>query len=272
MLPDRLKGVDIVILGRGRVGTALGTALDAADIDARLTSGRTIPPPADLVVLCVPDDAIAQTATRLADQVLPATAFVHCSGALDLTALQPLADAGHQVGAWHPLQAFATVGTPLQSGITWGITADVPLRTALVELTHRLGGKPLPLAASDRTRYHAAAVLAANYSVTLIAHAAGLLAECGLDRDEALSALLPLMRSTLDGLAANGLPHGLTGPAVRGDVGTIERHLAALGSGATADLYRAAGLATLGLVAERGLDPDRIAALKALLTQPPPDH
>lgn len=308
----------IVVLGSGRVGTAVSAALADAGAEVVLAEGRatrglsdvaggpaprglsdhaggpappepaglvvghtrqepadlvvghTTPKPADLVVVCVPDDVIAHTAARLAVEGLPPASFVHCSGALDLSPLQPLADAGHGVGAWHPLQAFATVGTPLQPGITWGITAEDPLRATLHDLTTRIGGRPLDLTAADRARYHAAAVLAANYSVTLIAHATGLLGDCGLAREEALAALLPLMRSTLDGLEAHGLPDGLTGPAVRGDLGTIERHLQALGDGDTAALYRAGGLATLGLVAERELAPERIAALEALLA-PPPD-
>ncbi|WP_153502665.1 Rossmann-like and DUF2520 domain-containing protein [Cumulibacter manganitolerans] len=267
----------VTVLGRGRVGTALAEALGAAGVEARLLPGRSLPDVSGLVALCVPDDAIETTATRLAASLDAAgppagSAVVHCSGALGLEPLRPLADAGCAVGAWHPLQAFATTRTGIRDGITWAITAGEPLQTALHGLSERLGGHPIDLAEPDRARYHAAAVLAANYSVTLIAHATELLAGCGVERRPALDALLPLMYSTLDGLAAHGLPDGLTGPAVRGDVGTLRRHLAALDDSDQATLYRACGLATLGLVAERGVPADVVQQMRILLTPPRQDR
>lgn len=267
----------VTVLGRGRVGTALADALAAAGVEARLLPGRAVPETSGLVALCVPDDAIHATATRLAASFATArtasdVSFVHCSGALGQEALRPLADAGCRVGAWHPLQAFATTRTGVRDGITWAITADEPLRTTLHRLSERLHGRPIDLAEPDRARYHAAAVLAANYSVTLVAHATELLAGCGLERRAALDALLPLMASTLDGLAVNGLPAGLTGPAVRGDVGTLQRHLQALGDSDQAALYRACGLATLGLVAERGVPADVVEQMRILLTSPRQDR
>lgn len=273
-----VPAITVAVLGTGRLAHALITALTARGVAVTMLSARAPERSraleTDLTVLAVSDDAIGPVAEALAteaDALAPDAApgtgrgVVHCSGALDLTPLAPLA-AGHRLGAWHPMQAFATVETPIAPGVTWGITADPGLRDVLVELTTALGGHPVLLRPEDRARYHAAATMASNYTVVLIDHAARLLQDCGLDPRAALDALLPLVRSTLDGLQAAGLPDGLTGPAVRGDVGTISRHLDALaGRPDTAALYRAAGRAAYDLLVARGLDPATLAAVDAAL-------
>lgn len=283
----------LAVYGPGRVGTALATALAAADVPLAGIGGRdraaasalagrlgvdaladTELATAELVVLTVSDDALPTLARRLADEgvrpTAPGAAIVHCSGALGPDVLTPLAEGGFAVGAWHPFQAFATPATGLRPGILWGITAEDPLAGRLADLSRRLQGHPQVLAATDRATYHAAAVLASNYGVTLIAHAVDLLTSCGMEASEALDAVLALVRSTLDGLESAGLPGGLTGPAVRGDLGTLRLHLDALEPRpGTAALYRAAGLATLGLLASRGLDPGVIEATARLLDRDP---
>ena len=84
------------------------------------------------------------------------------------------------------------------------------------------------LQADTKPLYHAAAVMASNYAVTLMGQSAELLAHCGLDGPDAVRALLPLLAGTMENLAALGLPQALTGPLSRGDAGTIARHLAHL--------------------------------------------
>lgn len=297
--------LNVGIVGAGRVACALAHGLAAAGlgvtavasrggatahdlaaaVGARACSAVEALRDVDLLLLAVPDDALPGLAAALAAGAADAApgarrpAVVHCSGAVSVGALAPLAQAGHAVGALHLLQAFPTRSTPVRAGIAAAITAQPPLRQALVALARRLGAAPLLLADEDRARYHVAAVLASNLQVTLLAHAADLLGPCGLTRAAALDVLLELSRSALDGLAAVGLPDGLTGPLVRGDVGTIAAHLAVLdGAGggdpaptATADLYRAGSLATLPLLAERGVPAVTLAALTAALggRQPP---
>ena len=151
--------------------------------------------------------------------------MVHASGALGREALAPAAEGGALTGAFHPLAAFAQIGAELPDGIAFAIEASEPLRTKLTHLALRLGGRPLVLEADDKALYHAAAVIASNYSVTLAATAARLLRRIGASEDDSLRVLLPLMRSTLDNLERQGLPEALTGPIVRGDTGTVRRHL-----------------------------------------------
>lgn len=287
MIPAQLPA-SLGLVGTGRVSSALGRAARAAGVSIAWVAGRTPSAtaalaaelgcpaveldavrPAGLVVVSVSDDALESVADSLAATAPGPGTAVHTCGARGRGALATLADAGWEVGAWHPLQAFATTRTELAAGVTFAVTADPPLADRLDALARALGGVPLWLADADRARYHAAAVLAANYAGVLLYHASGLLSSCGLDGDAALAALTPLVRTTLDGIAEFGLPAGLTGPAVRGDAGTIQRHVAAIADAPTAaELYRACGQAALPILVERGLAPDAVAAVRAAVTQP----
>lgn len=291
-----MSDAGVLVVGAGRVGSALSRALHDAGMPVATVPGRDLaaaaarlahPSAPGLVVLAVPDGVIASVAAalaaRLADHDVgsdgsppahpgaserPARtrAVTHCCGALGLDVLAPLAARGYATGCWHPLQAFPTRSTGVEPGITWAITATEPLAGRLEDLTARVGGLPLRLAEADKPLYHAAAALASNYTVTLAAHATALLRECGLAPQTSLRAVLPLLRITLAGLAEAGLPDGLTGPLARGDLGTVTRHLDALAAYPdTLALYRAAGLATLSLLAERGMAPGDLARARALL-------
>ncbi len=253
------------IIGAGRVGAALARALHAAGYPLAGISSRTpapaaqlaatldtpaLSPPellaqADLTFLTIPDDALAALATTLSS-IAPTRpqALVPCSG--------PLAAVGWMTGCCHPLQAFATPQAQVQTGITWGIEAPAPLRPILHQLAVALGGRPLDLLAADKVLYHAAAVLAANFSIVLAARAVELLGQCGMAPDAALQALLPLLQGNLANLERVGLPLALTGPLARGDWGTVGRHLAALDSRApaVAALYRAGVAAAQPLLSQ----------------------
>ncbi|QGF24139.1 Rossmann-like and DUF2520 domain-containing protein [Raineyella fluvialis] len=265
------------ILGSGRLAHALQQSLSAHGGTVSVLSARDPDRAAlldlDLTVLAVSDDAIGPVAAALAAESAGRTgqgrAVVHCSGALDRTPLAPLAERGWRIGCWHPMQAFATTDTPIAEGITWGITADAELTATLAIRSEALGGHPLVLRDQDRARYHAAAAMASNYTDVLLFHAMRLLEDCGLEPAAAVRALLPLVRTSLDGVELAGLPDGLTGPASRGDVGTLRRHLAALDDRPdTAALYRAAGLAAHDLLVARGMDPATLASVDAALRDP----
>lgn len=263
----------LAIIGAGRVGSALARAAHqagymlvgvasrqpehAAVLAASVNTSPQAPidllHTADVVFLTVPDDALSHIALELAhiQPSKPHQAIVHCSGALSSSVLAPLADRGWITGSFHPLQAFATTSVEIQPGITWAIEAPDPLRDMLLRLAHNLGGVALELAPEHKVLYHAAAVIASNFAITLAARAVDVLGMCGMTADAGLNALLPLLQGNLANLAHVGLPHALTGPLARGDWGTIERHLAALDHAApdVAGLYRACVEATLPLIA-----------------------
>jgi len=194
-----------VIGARGRVGRAVSERL--AERGVRLDA-----PSPDLVLLCVPDRAIAEVAAS----VERGPWVAHVSGATPLAALAPH---GRRFGL-HPLQTFTLRRGPEQLDGAWGaVTAETDeAAAAATGLAETLGLRPFALADERRAAYHAGAAIASNYLVTL-RHAAGALLESAGAPPEALD---PLMLRTIE----NGFE--LTGPIQRGDWETVDRHLQAI--------------------------------------------
>jgi len=278
----RLPG-PIGFVGAGKVGTALASLLSARGADVVAVSGRTrrssldmalaagLDPKAarsradtlaaaPIVFLTVPDDAIGPLCREIAEEGgwRAGQGVVHCSGALPSDVLQPAREAGAAVASFHPLQAFASLQAALEHmpGSTFALEGDPELVAQLDALVEALGGTAIHLKAEEKTLYHAAAVIASNYTVTLAALASDLLVREGIapDANTALRYLLPLLRGTVDNLDALGLPAALTGPLARGDAGTVQRHLEALEKIAPdlASLYRHLARLALPLAQEKG--------------------
>jgi len=161
------------------------------------------------------------------------------------------------------LQTFATGQPANLDGVTVAIEADQPLAGTLEDLARHLGCHALRLPAGARPLYHASAAMASNYVVSLVAQAARLWKAFGFSQEQALAALLPLVRTTVDNLGRLEPAKALTGPVARGDISTVCGHLAALSTQApeVLDLYRQLGLAAL---TPADLDPDRAAQLRAI--------
>jgi predicted short-subunit dehydrogenase-like oxidoreductase (DUF2520 family) len=193
------------VIGRGRVGGAVSARLDERGLLGDQAD-------CDLVLLCVPDAAIAGVA-----RTIPAGPWVaHVSGATPLASLAP-----HTARfSVHPLQTFTRARGAEQLDGAWAaVTADTAAaRAAGYALADTLGLSPFDLADDRRVLYHAGAVIASNYLVTLHRAAVRALAAAGAPAE----ALVPLMRRTID----NGFD--LTGPIARGDRAIVEAHLAAL--------------------------------------------
>jgi predicted short-subunit dehydrogenase-like oxidoreductase (DUF2520 family) len=226
-----------------------------------------------LLVLAVPDPAIAATAAGLAD-LRPSgqVAVTHLSGFLGLSVLVALSDRGIAVGAFHPLQSFPKTRPPEAFvGSTFGIDASSEeLLGALDALARLLGGTPRRVRDSERALYHVGGVLASNY-LTCLAHEGCLaLQAAGWTREEALRAVIPLMRGAVENLAEAGLPGALIGPIRRGDSAGVEVHLAAIGAAGPAvkqvdAVYRLLGLVAVDLATEAGLDAGRAQAITNIL-------
>ena len=210
----------IRVIGAGRVGSAVLARLRERGVD--IAGRRTA---ADLVLLCVPDRAIADVA-----RTLPLGPWVaHVSGATPLAALDP----HERRFSLHPLQTFTRARGPEQLDGAWAaVTAeDDDARAVARELAALLGLRPFDLPDEGRALYHAGAAFASSYLVTLYRAAASLLERVGAPPE----ALVPLMRRTID----NGFQP--TGPMVRGDHETLDAHVRALHADAPAlaHLYRA---------------------------------
>ena len=280
------------IIGAGAVGTALGVALSRAGWPVRAVASRDagrrerfsslvdgvrafVEPQAlldevELVVVAVPDDAIAPLAASL--RMYGGQAMVHTSGALDADILAPAMAAGTQIGAFHPLVAFADTERAVAAlhGATVAIEADDQLAALLADMAEAVGARPVRLAPGSKAAYHAAAVLAAGGFVALLDAIVTLGAVAGLDEAGSLAIYGPLIEGTLGNARALGVREALTGPIARGDVGTLEAHLAALRAHAPAvlDLYRALGERELDLAIARGtVAPEAAQSLRRALAR-----
>ena len=286
------KDLRIGIIGAGKAGTALAISLSQAGyavtavasrspasaykLADRLPSAIAFDRPqgvvnaSDLTFFTTPDSAIEQVASTI--EVSSGKMICHVSAATPVDVLDPLRDQGANVGVFHPLQAIGSIGdAAILPGITFAIEAEEPLKGSLKEMASRLRCRCVELSGADRVLYHASAVMASNYLVTLIGLAAGLWQ--GFEtQDRAIRALLPLIRGTIDNIENIGIPDCLTGPISRGDTITIKRHLAALVESApqALDTYRLLGLETLPLaIAKGGIDEGKAAELITLLEKRP---
>jgi predicted short-subunit dehydrogenase-like oxidoreductase (DUF2520 family) len=193
------------VIGRGRVGSALSARLRERGVELRDGS-------AELVLLCVPDRAIAEVAAG----IRPGSWVAHVSGATPLAALDPHT----RRFSLHPLQTFTLDRGPEQIDGAWAaVTAETDEARRLArELATTLGLKPFDLDDDARLLYHAGAAIASNYLVTLYRSASRLFEDAGAPAE----ALVPLMTRTIE----NGFQ--LTGPIARGDWSVVEAHIAAL--------------------------------------------
>ncbi|UCH43812.1 MAG: DUF2520 domain-containing protein [Dehalococcoidales bacterium] len=280
-------------IGTGTVGTALATTLSARGYQVvavynrskesavklaryingclAVDSGQAVADTTELVFITTPDDAIPSVVAGI--QWRPNQSVVHCSGADSTDVLEPARQLGAQVGAFHPLQTFASVKQAIDNipGSTFAIEAEEPLNTTLKEMANTLEGQWIELKASDKVLYHAAAVIACNYLVTLVKVATDLWQTFNIPVYQATKALMPLLQGTLNNIDSIGIPNCLTGPIARGDTGTINKHLKALEKSAPAVLstYRELGLQTIPVSLAKGrINQQQADELETILKTP----
>ncbi len=254
-MPDEAESAHtspVAIVGAGAVGTALArrlvmqghpvqavlsrnasSAQALADrVGASVSSDDVAALPSDvhLVLLCVPDDAIASVAERLAgkEHPWPQTIVGHTSGAHTAEILSPLADRGAATLSFHPLQTFAPETPPeVFEDIFVGIEGDAKGVAAGKALAKALGARPVELTPQSKALYHCAAALASNGLVALMAVVEEIFAEADVE-ESAAELVGPLVRQTWNNLEASSPEGVLTGPVARGDRATVEAHLDAL--------------------------------------------
>lgn len=215
----------IAIVGPGRLGTALAAALRSAGlaVDGPCGRGDTVAPGASIVLLCVPDDEIANVAAALPDGRL----IGHCSAATTLAALAP-----HEAFSLHPLMTVTHAGASF-AGATAAIAGST--RSALATagaLAHRLRMHPVEIDDADRAAYHAAASIASNFLVTIEDLAERLARTARLER----APLVALVQAAVANWAQLGAADALTGPIARGDEQTVARQRAAVAERMPRDL------------------------------------
>ena len=277
-------------IGAGTVGTALAVRLSSkgyrmiavssrSQTSARklaqavsgchaFNSNQDVADAAELIFITTPDDAIASVASEI--QWHRGQRVVHCSGALSTDILESAKKLGAQVGAFHPLQTFASVKQAIENipGSTFAVEAEEPLLSTLKGMAITLDGDWIELKANDKVVYHAAAVIACNYLVTLVKLATDLWQSFNIPQSQATQALLPLIRGTIHNIDTVGIPQCLTGPIARGDIETIKKHLDALQKVAPALLstYQELGLQTIPVALAKGrINQHQAEELQAIL-------
>jgi predicted short-subunit dehydrogenase-like oxidoreductase (DUF2520 family) len=249
--PQRPGRLGVGVVGAGRVGAVLGSALRAAGhavvgasgvsaasrerIETMLPGVPALAVPdvverAELVLLAVPDDALADLVTGLAatNAWQPGQLVVHTSGRFGVGVLAPARQQGAIPLAIHPAMTFTGTSLDLSRlpDCCFGVTAPGPVLPVAQALVVEMGAEPVVIAEEDRPLYHAALAHGSNHLVTLVAQAAQLLREAGVEQTDRL--LGPLLHASLEGALRQG-DDALTGPVARGDAGTVVSHRHVIG-------------------------------------------
>ncbi len=284
----------LALIGPGRVGCALGQRLHNAGYPIAAVIGRNqgkteeaarfigckieiattdiqAAAKGEILLLALPDDRLAEFSTRLCNEVRldTGTCLIHFSG---LHPAEILVRKNKDIGllSIHPLLPFADrqMAIATLQGCPCAIEGDQNRHPLGQELVAAFGGEAFLLPSESKQIYHAAACIASNFMVSLTACARDLLADCGLNSQQALQLLAPLHRATSRNILELGPEQALTGPIVRGDAGSVAIHLSALQNKSVeiADLYRNLAKETLKLALSSGrLPADKAENINLLL-------
>lgn len=269
----------ITIIGCGKVGRTLGrlwqanhvatigeilnTSLGSGERAAQfIGAGRAVEriqdlQAADIFVIGASDDRIVACCDALVQSgCLSAGNIVcHCSGALPSSVLQAARECGALIASVHPIRSFAHPDKVAQefTGTYCGVEGDQCAIDVLNPLFSAIGAHFVSIDSSQKTLYHAGAVFASNYLVTLLDTAVQTYTEAGMSRDAALKIMATLVRETAENVLQTGPEQALTGPVARGDVGTVLKQYKAVKKWhrAYGDLYRQLGKLTRKLAHRR---------------------
>lgn len=279
----------VFIIGAGQVGRGLFRALRGAGIElVGLHSRRPSPiatshgalpsvlGDANTVVVAVRDDQLDGVLSDLVDassssgrrRLASGTVIVHTSGGAAPALIPRLGEVGLSGGTFHPLVPFANPDrAPELLRKAWiGIDGDEQARATSRRLAGHLGARTLDIPPGMKSIYHAAAVIGSNFPVVLAAVASGILTDAGVPERSAQQAVHSLMEAAISNMADNHPEAALTGPVMRGDVETVQRHLQALRHNSEARaLYRRLSFAALEIAGRQGTDPTRLAEIQRLL-------
>ena len=270
----------VAIVGCGKVGTSLGiwiskagyvitgvaskslsSAKKAAELiqtDRFSQTAEEITGDADIVFLTTPDGVISDACENISrnNGFRKNAVVLHCSGAHPSTILLSAKSCGATIGSMHPLQSIASIKTdinPFKDIIVSVEGEDDAIDTAR-QIASELGATCYTIKTDAKMLYHASAVVASNYLVTLLGLAFKLIGVAGIAAPDAYKVLKPLISGTLSNIEKVGIPYALTGPISRGDVETIEQHLDAIESKIPEllSLYRTLGLHTIDIAKAAG--------------------
>ncbi|MFC7299394.1 Rossmann-like and DUF2520 domain-containing protein [Herminiimonas aquatilis] len=235
------------IIGCGKVGQTLGRlwhdqhVIEIQDILNRSTASATNAiafigagrvanncadlHPADIFLIAAPDDQISACCAALANADCLSTNSIvfHCSGALPATILQAASARGAAIASIHPIRSFAVPKKIIHdfAGTYCGIEGDQRALDVLTPLFTAIGAQLVAIKSEEKILYHAAAVFASNYLVTLLDTAVQTYGQAGIPQGVALKMMASLVRETTENVLEVGPKKALTGPIARGDVATV---------------------------------------------------
>jgi len=227
----RQQGYPITaIVGRDRQRTAEAARFIGAELMATTDINRCAP--ADIILIATADDQLAQIAEQLTSTVplRVTTLLIHCSGLHTADVLKHSATVVQPTLAMHPLQTFASgeQGKDSLSGCYFSLEGDAAGIEQGQQIVADLGGESFTIDGAYKARYHAAACMASNFVTTLIDSAGKILSQCNPQQELPVAVLGPLIRTAVENTLALGAEAALTGPIVRGDDGTVSRHIGQL--------------------------------------------
>ncbi len=242
----------ISIIGPGRLGKALKSALGKAGYEVNLVYGKddSISGLGDLIFITTPDSEIRKVASKIAssDLNLDGKMFAHCSGALASSILEELQKEGAHIACFHPLMAVSPKTESFQD-IYFDIEGDESVLKLLEELAQNVGAESIRVSPKEKELLHISAVMASNYLVTLADLSLRISASANIPERILMDAFLPLMSSSLENLGNQSPTDALTGPIARGDIQTVQKHLKLLeNKPELLEMYKKLGLLTLELI------------------------
>lgn len=270
----------VALIGAGKVGATLAIVLQtggyeisgvsslhmesAIQLAARLQcmsskSPEKIASIADIVLIATPDREIGNVAKRLTERsaVGGGQAVFHVCGSKSADSLQCIRATGAKIGSMHPLQAFSSVesAVPKIPGTYFAVDGDAGAVAIAKEMIAAIGGKWMDIPEQSRALYHAAACMASNYMVSVVHGAVQMFGKLGIAEEDAVAALMPILKGTMENIHRDGTLGALTGPIVRGDIETVWAQLAQIDclSEDEAELYRDLGRYTTRMAKKRGM-------------------
>lgn len=208
-------------------------------------------PRAKITMISTPDNEIEKVALSLSmhSEIQPGDIFFHCSGLLSSSTLLPIRDRGGMIASAHPLRSFTHHIQANYTGTYCAIEGDRQATELLQDFFKKIGFIPFIMSCDNKMLYHAGAVFASNYLVTLFHQATSCIGQADVSPEMSKEIVLSLMQGTLDNLKNQDAPGALTGPLMRGDTKTIAAHLAVLDKAKA--LYKELAKATLPLTQHR---------------------
>lgn len=272
------KSKKIIIIGAGRVGTALAVALKNSGykihtvVSRRFDSAKKLAKRVDcknytedpvmackngeILFITTPDDVIEKVCKKISSYLKPNALVIHTSGALSSGILKSAKKRGASVLSMHPCQSFGDTESAFKTipGSYFCLEGDKEAIEVGKRIVLDIGCHPFVISSDEKPLYHIACCILSNYLFTTANAGIKILESLNIKHEEALKISIPLIKGTVHNIEKIGIPDGLTGPIERGDIETIRRHIQVLKKTMPEflSLYKKLGIETLKIAKSKG--------------------